>query len=133
MTETQLLLLKIVYVVNVFGAGAVGVLTLFAPALAVKRVFEGKSQQTPSLRILGSMWLAISLLSLIGVFKPEQMVVVLLVQLIYKGSWLLVVALPAVMAKKKDDLPMGSVWIFAVYVLVLPFVIPWSLWWNSAP
>ena len=45
-------------------------------------------------------------------------------KLIYKGSWLLVVAIPAL--KSNEQFPMGIAVFFLIWCLVLPFVIPWG-------
>ena len=57
-------------------------------------------------------------------FFPKQMSVVFLLQLIYKGTWLLVVALPAVI--NHQPYPKGMALFFVVWVVILPFVIPWG-------
>ena len=69
------------------------------------------------------MWGGIFLLSIVGLFLPEQMSLVLLFQLTYKGSWLLIVAVPAIRAG--EAYPRGMAGFFLVWVVVLPFVIPW--------
>jgi hypothetical protein len=53
---------------------------------------------------------------------------ILVLQLIYKGTWLLVVALPAI--KSQQAYPTGMAGFFLVWVLVLPLVIPWGIIFN---
>ncbi|MBC8154142.1 MAG: hypothetical protein H7Z72_14660 [Bacteroidetes bacterium] len=52
------------------------------------------------------------------------MSLVLLFQLIYKSTWLLFVALPALLTNQ--PFPRGMAVFFVIWVLMLPFVIPWS-------
>jgi hypothetical protein len=48
------------------------------------------------------------------------------VQLIYKTTWLLIVALHAI--RNNKPYPTGMALFFLIWVLVLPFVIPWAEW-----
>ncbi|MEM6865557.1 MAG: hypothetical protein AAF575_10245, partial [Bacteroidota bacterium] len=75
-------------------------------------------------RLVGCLWGAIFILSVLGLFYPKKMALVLLFQLIYKGSWLVFVALPAILEKK--PYPSGMAAFFVVWCAVLPFVIPWK-------
>jgi hypothetical protein len=53
------------------------------------------------------------------------MSLVLLFQLIYKFSWLVFAALPA--ALNNQPYPKGMAITFFVWVVILPFVIPWRM------
>jgi hypothetical protein len=53
---------------------------------------------------------------------------ILLVQLIYKATWLLVVAIPAI--RNDQPYPIGMAIFFLTWVSVLPFIIPWAAWTN---
>jgi len=57
------------------------------------------------------------------------MSVVLLFQLIYKASWLPAVALPAML--NGEPYPAGMARFFVVWVVVLPFVIPWGTLFSN--
>ncbi len=118
--------LKAVYAANVLVAGTVGSLSLFAPALASRVVFEGTATASSAMQTTGALWLAIALLSAAGLRDPQAMVPILLLQLIYKAAWLAVVALPALVAGRMETIPVGMAAFFAVWVAVLPFVIPWT-------
>ncbi len=125
MDEVNLWGLRLIYIANIFVAGIVGGLSLFAPATAAQTVFGGAAPASSITRIVGSFWLAITILSVAGLFAPLRMSPVLLVQLLYKGLWLVVVALPVLTKGNAATLPTGMAWFFLVWVLVLPFVIPW--------
>lgn len=131
MTDTQLLLVRLVFGANVLVAGAVGGLTLFTPATAARTVFSGTADPSAGLQVVGSFWLVIAALSAVGLAYPQPMLLVLLVQLGYKGLWLAAVAAPAVLAGRADTLPGGMAWFFAAWVAVLPFVIPWGVLWRG--
>ncbi|MBC2845271.1 hypothetical protein [Winogradskyella flava] len=118
------MILKIVYISNVLVAGWIGITSLFYPKTAVSSIFENVYSNSEYIRLVGALWLSIAILSLFGLFRPFNFSPVLLLQLIYKGSWLLVVALPAML--NQDPYPKGMAFFFIAWVLVLPFIIPWK-------
>ncbi|MFM7468282.1 MAG: hypothetical protein ACKO37_02130 [Vampirovibrionales bacterium] len=123
------ILLKSVYLANVLVAGFVGISTLWFPSFSAVHVLQGCSDANPpytSLRIVGALWCSIALISLLGVWlNPFTYSVVLLVQLLYKGGWLLVVALPRYLKREGESLPLGMTIFFILWVIVLPWVIPY--------
>ena len=116
--------LKIVYIANILVAGWISITSLFYPKTAQVTIFESAFTYSESIRLVGALWGAIFLLSCLGLFYPKQMSLVLLFQLIYKSSWLLFAALPAILAKQAY--PKSMTMFFVVWVVVLPFVIPWK-------
>lgn len=118
--------LKIVYIANIIVAGYIGITSLFFPKLSSATIFQNSYQSTDIIRLVGCLWLAIAILSLFGLWRPLTFSPVLLLQLIYKSSWLLVVAIPAI--RQSQTYPLGMATFFLVWVLVLPFVIPWPEW-----
>ncbi len=118
--------LKIVYIANIIVAGWISITSVFNPNKSVTTVFQNAYQPTEVIRLVGCLWLAIAILSILGLWRPISFSPILLVQLIYKGTWLLVVAMPAI--KNKQPYPTGMALFFLIWVLVLPFVIPWSEW-----
>lgn len=125
MNDSNVLALRAVYVANVFVAGYVGMSSLFTPEIAGRTVFSGTASPGVPMRIVGCLWLSIAAVSVLGLVYPVMMSPVLLIQLIYKGLWLLVVALPALMKGERGTLPGGMAIFFLIWVLVLPFVIPY--------
>lgn len=81
-------------------------------------------------RLVGCLWLAIAVLSVLGLFRPISFSPVFLIQLIYKGAWLLVVALPAIQHSK--PYPTGMAGFFLIWVLILPVIIPWKTWFEGS-
>ena len=117
--------MRAVYATNVLVAGVVGYLSLFAPQVAFRSVFEGTIEPSLDTRILGALWLAIAIVSAFGIFRPLPFSPVLLMQLLYKGGWLLVVVIPILFAGRTNALPVAMSTFFAAWVVVLPFAIPW--------
>jgi hypothetical protein len=122
----KMIALKIVYIANIIVAGWISITSVFSPNKSAVTVFQNAYQPTEVIRLVGCLWLAIAILSMLGLWRPISFSPILLVQLIYKGTWLLVVALPAI--KNNQPYPTGMALFFLVWVLILPFVIPWAEW-----
>ena len=121
-----MLYLKIIYLANIVVAGMVGFRSLQNPKTAAVTVFSNAYGETEVMRLVGCLWLGITVLSILGLWKPIAFSPVLLLQFVYKGSWLLLVALPALL--NQNPYPRAMAGFFLVWCLVLPFVIPWSKW-----
>jgi hypothetical protein len=117
-------LLRVVYLANIIVAGWISITSLFFPRTAIATVFSNDFAYSEAIRLVGALWGAIFLLSIFGLFFPQKMSLVLLFQLIYKSSWLIFAALPAML--KNQPFPRGMAIFFVIWVLVLPFVIPWT-------
>lgn len=121
--------IKIFYVANILVAGWISITSLWFPKTAQITVFEGNFVYSEAIRLVGALWFAIFLLSIFGLFFPMKMSVVLLFQLIYKASWLLFAAVPAMMAH--EPYPRGMASFFLMWVIGLPFVIPWKYLFST--
>ena len=119
-----MIVLKLMYIANIIVAGWISITSLFFPKVAVQSVFTHAVEYSEVIRLVGALWFAIFILSVFGLFYPKQMSLVLVFQLIYKASWLLVVAAPAIWTNQVY--PKGMASFFLVWVLILPFIIPWK-------
>lgn len=115
--------IKIMYIANILVAGWISISSLFFPKVAQQTVFTNAFEYSEAIRLVGALWWAIFILSILGLFFPKQMSLVLLFQLIYKSSWLIFAALPAM--SKGLPYPKGMAIFFIIWVIILPFVIPW--------
>lgn len=116
--------MRFIYLLNIIVAGWIGISSLFFPVYAAKNIFSNAYPQTEIIRLVGCLWLAIAVLSVAGIGYPVSFSPVLLLQLIYKSSWLLFVALPAI--QHKQPFPEGMALFFLLWVIMLPFFIPWK-------
>ena len=121
--------LRIIYVLNILVAGQIAISAISSPKNAAMTTFGNAYESTEVMKLVGCLWLGIAVLSVLGLFKPITFSPVLLLQLIYKGSWLLLVALPAI--KTASPYPKTMAGFFLVWVIVLPFLIPWKTWMES--
>jgi hypothetical protein len=118
--------LKIIYFANIIVAGWISIMSIFYPKTAATTIFENAYQTTDVIRLVGCLWLSIAILSILGLWRPISFSPILLVQLIYKGAWLLIVALPAI--RNNQNYPSGMALFFLIWVVILPFIIPWNEW-----
>ena len=116
--------IKLMYLANIIVAGWISILSLFYPKTAQQTVFTNAFEYSESFRLVGALWFAIFLLSVAGLFYPKEMSLILVFQLIYKSSWLIFAAIPAMVNSAPYPKAMSS--FFLVWVLILPFVIPWK-------
>ena len=115
--------LKFVYVANILVCAWISFHCLSSPTRAHQVVFEQAFAVSESIRLVGALWGAIFVCSVLGLFFPKGMALILLFQLIYKSTWLLAGALPALLANQ--PYPKAMTVVFVVWVLMTPLAIPW--------
>jgi hypothetical protein len=123
------LALRVVYVANILLAGSIAIQSIqsiSSAERAARTVFSSAYGATEVMRLVGCLWLAIAVLSALGIVQPLAFAPVLLLQLIYKSCWLFSVALPAHLRGASYPAPMATC--FVLWVVALPFVMPWSHW-----
>jgi hypothetical protein len=89
--------LKLMYLYTIIGAGLFGLGMVIAPSFVIS-TFGWPLQDPVVLGVVGSVYIAFGLLSILGLKSPLTFVPVLLLQLSYKTVWFLGIALP-LMAK----------------------------------
>jgi hypothetical protein len=100
----------------------IGFGTLFRPSSTDQGVFpESAGWRT----LVGSLWLAILAMSVLGVRQPEAFRWLLVFQVFYKSVWLIAYVLPRMLAGRGREVPAGITLSFLVIVLVWPWFIPW--------
>jgi len=115
------------YIFNILVLFPVGLLTLLGDKGGGQLACQGKFPESEGFRtILGSLWTAILLGSIIGLFYPMPMSPLLLIQVIYKSLWLLVFVMPRLLKGKVREVPAGIVLVFLLIVASYPWFIPWG-------
>jgi hypothetical protein len=121
------MLLLLPYIFNVLVLVPIGLLTLFGGERGGQIACQGKFPESAGFRtILGSLWTAILIGSVLGLFYPVLMSPLLLIQVIYKTLWLLVFVLPRLFAGRSGEVPWGISLTFLVIVVSYPWVMPWA-------
>jgi hypothetical protein len=114
------------YIFNILVLIPVGLLALLGGERGGQLACQKKFPESEGFRtILGSLWTAILLGSILGLVFPVQMSSLLLIQVIYKSLWLLVFVKPRLSKDKINEVPSGIALVFLVIVLSYPWVIPW--------
>ncbi len=115
------------YVFNIVVLVPIGLMTLLGGERGGQLACQGKFPESEGFRtILGSLWTAILIGSVLGLFFPVTMSALLLIQVIYKSLWLLVFVMPRLLKGKISEVPSGIALVFLVIVLSYPWVIPWG-------
>lgn len=111
--------LKIAYVANIFIL--VPVCWSMLAGRGVNGVFEGVVNESAGLRIMtGSLWTAILVASIAGLWFSRFFAPVLLIQILYKAMWLAIFVAPLIIAGK--PWPQAIAICFALIVMIYPFL-----------
>jgi hypothetical protein len=100
----------------------VGFLTLLKPSVTDQGAFVESAGWRA---LVGSLWLAILVCSVLGLLSPGGFLWLLVLQVIYKSVWLIAYVLPRVLSGRRQEIPPGIALSFVVIVLVWPWFIPW--------
>lgn len=99
-TGTRRWWLRGIYAANIIGAGLPGLVITVAPAWAAENMFA-VPQDPVTFGMLGAIWLGIGALSAVGLRYPRPFVGLLALQVVYKSTWLVAVALPRIIAGER--------------------------------
>ncbi len=120
-------LLLLPYILNIIILVPVGLTALLGGPGGHRRLFQGKYPDSPDIRTLvGSLWTALLIGSIIGLIYPLSMSPLLLIQVIYKTLWLLVFVLPRLSSGRSGEIHWGMTGVFIFIILTYPWLIPWG-------
>jgi hypothetical protein len=117
--------LKGMYIYTIVGAGGFGLGMLIVPEF-IKATFMWPVNEPIALGILGSVYAAFGLLSILGLRSPLKFAPLLLMQLCYKSIWFICVLLPLVITARFPAYGITFVLIFATYIIGDLIAIPFS-------
>jgi len=124
-------LLQVAYLIDAIVTAPIALSMLIGSGSWVARLTGEAMPGNADVRtLLGSLWGGLLVCLVVGIFFPVAMLPVLLLQLVYKGLWLLTFAIPRWASGRFADVPLRLSGLFAGYVLVYPWVIPWEFFWN---
>ena len=119
--------LVLAYIFNIILLIPVGLMTLLGGEKGGQLACQGKFPESEGFRtILGSLWTAILIGSVLGLFFPITMSALLLIQVIYKTLWLLVYAMPRILNQRTNEVPWGIASVFFIIIVSYPWIIPWA-------
>ena len=108
--------LKGMYILTIIHAGGSGLGMILMPDF-IRSLFGWPNQDPIVFGILGSVWVAFGLLSILGLRSPLKFSPLLLLQLTYKVVWFIGVILPLLIAGEFPVYAMGYVFFFIVYIV----------------
>jgi len=115
-TDVRWKWLKGMYILTIIHAGGSGLGIILMPGF-IRTLFGWPNQDPIVFGILGSVWVAFGLLSILGLRSPLKFSPVLLLQLTYKVVWFIGVILPILIAGEFPAYAMGYVFFFIVYII----------------
>ena len=117
--------LKGMYIYTIAGAGGFGLGIIFSPEV-VKSMLGWPVNEPVAFGVIGSVYAAFGLLSILGLRSPLKFAPVLVLQLCYKSIWFVCVLLPLLMAGHFPAYGITMVIIFATYIIGDLIAIPFS-------
>lgn len=116
--------LKAMYILTIIIAGGFGLGIIFFPD-QIKSFFLSSCDPIPY-GIEGSVFLAFSLLAMLGLRDPLKFVPILLLQLTYKTVWLVAIVLPLIVTGRFPASYILTVVIFMLFIVGDVIAIPFS-------
>lgn len=114
--------IRVMFAANIIGGGIPGFLVTFFPEFAERAMFGAVAQDGLLFGVTGSVWLAIGLLSALGLVYPLQMIGVFMVQIVYKTIWILTVGIP--LSLQGDPRALPFVIFFALVTAGFIYAVP---------
>jgi hypothetical protein len=124
-------LLKIAYAANI--VILVPVISAMFAERGVANVFDGRVDESLGLRLLvASLWTAILIGSIAGLWWPRFFAAVLPIQIIYKSLWLAVFIVPLAQRSGWDAVPKGISITFLIIVVTYPLILWFAMRGDDA-
>jgi hypothetical protein len=117
--------IKGMYAYTIVLAGLFGLGIVVVPE-TIKSSFTWPVEEPIAFGIIGSVYLAFGLLSVLGLRSPLKFVPVLLLQLFYKSIWFIGVVLPLLVTSHFPSYAIPTVIIFATFIIGDLIAIPFS-------
>jgi len=117
--------LKGMYIYTIVVAGFLGVGIIVMPEM-IKTKFPWPVEEPTAFGIVGSVYVAFGLLSILGLRSPLKFVPVLLMQLFYKSVWCIGVLVPLLVTGNFPSYAIPMVIIFVTYIIGDLIAIPFS-------
>ena len=117
--------MKFMYVYTIVVAGGFGLGLIVVPEV-MKSMFGWPVEEPIALGIVGSVYLAFGILSILGLRSPLKFAPILLLQLFYKSIWFVGVVLPLLVAGRFPDYGVFLALVFATFIVGDLIAIPFS-------
>lgn len=125
MTETTIL--RIAYLVDAAVTAPIALSALLGNRPLYEALLGEPMPRPDSTRtILGSLWTALLICLVTGIFRPFEFWPVLVLQLVYKVLWLSAFVIPRLASGRTAEVSWKLASLFAAYLLIYPWIIPWA-------
>jgi hypothetical protein len=124
-TKIRLGWIKGMYIYTIVVAGLFGLGIIVIPE-TIKSTFTWPVEEPVAFGIIGSVYLAFGLLSILGLRSPLKFLPVLLLQLCYKSIWFIGVVLPLLVTAHFPSYAIPTVIIFVTFIIGDLIAIPFS-------
>lgn len=121
--------IHMMYAANIVGAGIPGFLVTFFPRFAERFMFGAVAQDGLLFGVTGSVWLAIGLLSALGLRYPVKLVSIFVVQIVYKVIWILAVGIPITLQGDPRAFPFVA--FFALVAAGFAYAVPFRYLFSA--
>jgi len=117
--------LKFMYIFTIVVAGGFGLGVIFFPSV-IASMYRIPKQDPILFGIVGGVYVAFAILSVLGLRSPLKFVPILLLQLCYKVIWFIGVILPLLFAEPFPTHGISFVVLFAIFIIGDLIAIPFS-------
>ena len=117
--------LRFMYIYTIVVAGGFGLGIIVVPDV-LKSMFGWPAEEPIALGIVGSVYAAFGILSILGLRSPLKFAPILLLQLCYKSIWFVGVVLPLLVAGRFPNYGVVFAAIFATFIVGDLIAIPFS-------
>jgi hypothetical protein len=117
--------LKFMYIFTIVVAGGFGLGVIFIPNV-ITSMYRMPKQDPIIFGIVGSVYVAFGILSILGLRSPLKFVPILLLQLCYKVIWFVGIILPLLFVEQFPIHGISFVVIFAIFIIGDLIAIPFS-------
>jgi len=121
--------LKGMYIYTILGAGLSGLGMIFMPKFYSSMV-NLPIQEPINFGILGSVYLAFGLVSILGLRSPLKFVPILLAEITYKTIWFIGVVLPLILKGQFPQYALSTTIIFVTFIIGNAIAIPFKYIFN---
>ena len=117
--------LKGMYIYTIFGAGLSGLGMILMPETYIS-MFKLPLQEPINFGILGSVYLAFGVISILGLRSPLKFVPVLLAEITYKTIWFIGVIFPLILKGQFPQYALINTIIFGTFIIGNSIAIPFK-------
>jgi len=117
--------LKFMYIFTIVVAGGFGLGVIFIPNV-ITSMYRMPKQDPIIFGIVGSVYVAFGILSILGLRSPLKFVPILLLQLCYKVIWFVGIILPLLFVEPFPMYGISFIVIFAIFIIGDLIAIPFS-------